>query len=181
MKNTDVLIARFIELARQRLKHKPDTFQTFELEIRNGPNLGRKRRGMAAQYWPIRLEQIAECAPDKLDECLISEIDTWANSFNVAPLAENIPTVSTIPADKIPALPGNNEPEPWQNLVPERARNIWLRELHNCKKPTKKAVANEIARWLRDDKKLLTKRGQRIEGNYVYDAVLKNWNPPRIE
>lgn len=124
MTHTDVLIARFIELARQRLMHRPPIFKAFELEVKHGPDLGKERRGMAAQYWPLKLDYIAgNCEPGCLDADLISEIDSWAKAFSGEPLADVFcdKSEAVLPvADGNESNLGTSGIEKWQLNKPQR-------------------------------------------------------------
>lgn len=70
-------------------------------------------------------------------------------------------------------------PDPWIMRAREYATDIWQRELASNKRPAKARIAREIAGRLWRDDKMVTKRGRRIEANYVERRALRSWNPPQ--
>ena len=107
--------------------------------------------------------------------------DSLAHADLTAPTPEAA-AISAPPAlaSTAPAASCGN-PEPWITRSLEYAADIWTRELENNKRPSKAAVAREIAARLYRDDKMVTKKGKRIDAPYIERAALRAWTPPKPE
>lgn len=76
--STDVLKARLLLLARERLANRPGAYEAFASEVQHGKRLGPGREIAGAMYWPSTLWLIAQqCPPAEIDQALIMEIEAW--------------------------------------------------------------------------------------------------------